>query len=102
MYDCLPATDRSVRHHLAAAIGVGDETAGLADEDDSRSHVPGFDAALPIAVAAPRRAVTHVQRRGAEPAHIARIAHHLRELALKARVPGGAIERRNPAGDQCI
>src|SRR5436309_92865 len=48
----IAAADRATRHHVGAAIGIGDEAAGLAHKHDTRRDIPGHDAALPISVAA--------------------------------------------------
>ena len=102
MNEFVAAADRAVRHHLRAAVGIRHETPGFADEHDARCHVPGLDAALPIAITPARGDKAHVERRRAEPAHITCIAHDVSEFALEARVSRRPVQRRNPACNQCI
>src|SRR4030088_1796337 len=42
--------DSSGLEHVLAAVEIGDEASGLAHQCDSRRHVPGREAALPVGV----------------------------------------------------
>ena len=61
----LPATTLPVVEHLVLAVGVADEAAGLAQDDDAGGEVPGAQVALPEAVEAAGGDPGEVERGGA-------------------------------------
>src|SRR3546814_16555809 len=60
--------------HRVAALGIGDETAGLANEEDPRGDVPRLYVELPIAVASARGDIGKIERGGADPPYPGHLA----------------------------
>src|SRR6266567_3613466 len=90
--DCLVAgEDRAGpgagREFVAAPVEIGDEAAGLADDEDAGGDVPGVEAVLPETVEAARGHPGEVERGRAAAADACCLAHdplQLREIAFAA------------------
>src|SRR4051794_23475337 len=66
LYRLVAGNDMLLGEHGVGAVDIGDEAAGLAQDDDAGRDVPRRDIALPIAVEPSGRDEGHVERRGAE------------------------------------
>src|SRR5579883_2303047 len=88
------------RHRVVLAVRQPrDIAAGLADQQDTRRHVPGLEPEFPEAVHPARRHIGEVERGGAEAAHADRGAHDGAEGAHIELAVNLAANGRDARGD---
>src|SRR5712691_4541695 len=93
--------DMALLKHGLAAVEIGDETAGLAHQQQPRRHVPRGEIALPIAVEPPRRHPGEIERSRSESPQSADLALYRRDLVAELRKIAAPVMRQ-PAGQHGV
>src|SRR6202165_1482917 len=97
MHALVSGNDMALLEHGLAAVEIGDETAGLAHQQQPRSHIPRGKIAFPIAVEPPRGHPGKIERGRSESPQSGDLALYRRDLVAELRKIAAPVMRQ-PAG----